>query len=148
VAGNFFDDILSARGRTNRARYWLISLSALVIYFIGLGLLVHAGEMPVAMIAVVILVMIAALTLSLLAAIRRLHDRDKSGYWIWLLIITPAILNAVGNIATRNLEGGKTLATVLWVPSVILSLWAFAELGCQRGTDGPNRYGPDPLQQG
>jgi len=148
MAGNFFDDILSARGRTNRARYWLIALIAAAIYFTGLGMVLKAREAPAAAIAAVVLVMIAALAISLLAAIRRLHDRDKSGFWIWLLIIAPAVLNAIGNIAARHMEGGKTLATVLWVPSLVLSAWAFVELGCQRGTIGPNSYGPDPLQQG
>jgi uncharacterized membrane protein YhaH (DUF805 family) len=31
------------------------------------------------------------------------------------------------------------------VASAIL-IWAFVELACLRGTIGPNRYGPDPLE--
>jgi uncharacterized membrane protein YhaH (DUF805 family) len=27
-------------------------------------------------------------------------------------------------------------------------LWAVLELGCLRGTEGPNAYGPDPLPSG
>jgi len=34
---------------------------------------------------------------------------------------------------------------VLHVISFAISVWAFVELGCLRGTVGPNRYGPDPL---
>jgi uncharacterized membrane protein YhaH (DUF805 family) len=29
--------------------------------------------------------------------------------------------------------------------SLAISIWAFVELGCLRGTAGPNKYGPDPL---
>jgi uncharacterized membrane protein YhaH (DUF805 family) len=29
-----------------------------------------------------------------------------------------------------------------------ISIWGFVELGCLRGTDGPNTYGPDPLEAG
>ena len=28
---------------------------------------------------------------------------------------------------------------------IIVGLWFFVELGCLRGTVGPNQYGPDPL---
>jgi uncharacterized membrane protein YhaH (DUF805 family) len=27
----------------------------------------------------------------------------------------------------------------------VLGIWGFVELGCLRGTAGPNRFGPDPL---
>jgi uncharacterized membrane protein YhaH (DUF805 family) len=29
--------------------------------------------------------------------------------------------------------------------SFAITVWAFVELGCLRGTVGPNRFGPDPL---
>jgi uncharacterized membrane protein YhaH (DUF805 family) len=48
-------------------------------------------------------------------SIRRLHDRDKSG-WLFLLILIP------------------------FVGAIILLIWY-----CMRGTIGPNRFGPDPL---
>jgi uncharacterized membrane protein YhaH (DUF805 family) len=31
--------------------------------------------------------------------------------------------------------------------SLALMIWGFVELGCLRGTVGPNRFGPDPLQR-
>ena len=53
---------------------------------------------------------------SLAVAIKRYHDRDKSGWWI----------------------------LILFVPIIGL-IWYVVELGFLRGTPGPNRYGPDPL---
>lgn len=47
---------------------------------------------------------------------KRWHDRDKSGWWS-LIGLIPII-------------GG---------------LWMLIELGFLRGTDGPNRFGPDPI---
>lgn len=47
--------------------------------------------------------------------IKRFHDRNKSGWWIFLHFI-PAI-------------GG---------------IWALIELGFLKGTPGPNRFGADP----
>jgi uncharacterized membrane protein YhaH (DUF805 family) len=34
---------------------------------------------------------------------------------------------------------------ILHLISFGITVWAFVELGCLRGTMGPNRYGPDPL---
>jgi uncharacterized membrane protein YhaH (DUF805 family) len=31
------------------------------------------------------------------------------------------------------------------VAIAVLTLWMVIELGCLRGTDGPNEYGDDPL---
>ena len=47
---------------------------------------------------------------------KRWHDRDKSGWWS-LIGLVPLI-------------GG---------------IWMIVELGFLRGTEGPNRFGPDPL---
>jgi len=50
-------------------------------------------------------------------AIRRLHDLDRSGWW-FLLVFIPVI------------------------GAIILIIWA-----CTKGTDGPNRFGPDRLAE-
>ena len=34
----------------------------------------------------------------------------------------------------------------LGLAAFAVGVWAFVELGCLRGTIGPNRYGPDPLE--
>jgi uncharacterized membrane protein YhaH (DUF805 family) len=54
--------------------------------------------------------------ISLAIAVKRYHDRDKSGWWV-LIIFLP----------------------------VIGALWYLIECGFLRGTDGNNDYGPDPL---
>ncbi|MDH3910563.1 MAG: DUF805 domain-containing protein [Rhodospirillales bacterium] len=50
------------------------------------------------------------------AGAKRLHDRDQSG-WFQLIYLVPIV----------NL------------------IWWFIFLGCLKGTDGANRFGPDPL---
>lgn len=47
---------------------------------------------------------------------KRCHDRNKSGWWMLLLMIP-----------------------------LFGFLWYLIECGCLKGTDGDNRYGPDPL---
>lgn len=48
---------------------------------------------------------------------KRWHDRDRSGWWV--------LINAI---------------------PVAGSLWTIVQCGLLRGTTGPNRFGPDPLQ--
>ena len=50
-------------------------------------------------------------------SVKRWHDRDKSGWWVLL----------------------NLLPVIGW-------LWALIDNGFLAGTDGPNRFGPSPLQ--
>ena len=49
-------------------------------------------------------------------AVKRWHDRDKSGWWV----------------------------LIEWIP-IIGSFWEIIECGFLKGTDGPNRFGLNPL---
>jgi uncharacterized membrane protein YhaH (DUF805 family) len=59
---------------------------------------------------------LASIYFSLAIYAKRWHDRGKSGWWS-LIILIP----------------------------IVGAIWILVELGCMRGTDGPNQYGPDPL---
>jgi len=63
-----------------------------------------------------LLVWLVTLIPSFAGAAKRCHDRDHSG-WFQLIILIP----------------------------LVGAIWLFIELGCLRGTFGPNRFGPDPL---
>jgi uncharacterized membrane protein YhaH (DUF805 family) len=78
----------------------------------------------------------------LAVGIKRLHDRDKSGWWILLFYFGPQVLNG---LATAAGENEQILSLLLSTAGFALTIWAFVELGCLRGTLGPNRFGPDPL---
>ena len=55
-----------------------------------------------------------------------------------LFYAVPGILSAVA-------DQMEDLTLVLHLVSFAITVWAFVELGCLRGTVGPNHYGPDPL---
>ena len=57
--------------------------------------------------------------------VKRLHDRDKSAWWILLWMAISVI-------------GG---AVTFGIASIAVAIWSFVELGCLAGTPGPNRYG-------
>jgi uncharacterized membrane protein YhaH (DUF805 family) len=78
--------------------------------------------------------------------IKRLQDRNRPA-WFAALILVPLILQGITNII--GITGGPTNQGMLdylfgaWI--LIVAVWFFVELGCLRGTVGPNQYGPDPL---
>ena len=65
---------------------------------------------------VALLVLIVAFWISLAIAVKRWHDRGKSGWWV-LIALVPVI-------------GG---------------FWYIIECGFLKGTTGANAYGADPL---
>ena len=75
---------------------------------------------------------VALMWSSLSISVRRLHDRDKSGWWILMFGVLPGVLGVL-----------PVVGALLSLP---FSIWAFVELGCLRGAQGPNKYGENPLQ--
>jgi len=155
----------SFRGRINRAKYWLVLLILIIAEIIlrGIHFLVEQGwdvvteqapEDSIAGLVTLVIVSLVVLAISLTlfvaglaAAIKRLHDRDKSAWWLLVFYLLPGVLAVTG--------AGVSWATESWVALGLLgaaafgiSIWAFIELGCLRGTQGVNRYGPDPLANG
>jgi uncharacterized membrane protein YhaH (DUF805 family) len=75
---------------------------------------------------------------------KRLHDRDKSAWWLLPFYVAPAVLIGFGlDLSMNPFEASVETASVFG--AFALAIWAFVELGCLRGTAGTNRYGPDPL---
>jgi uncharacterized membrane protein YhaH (DUF805 family) len=144
--------LFSFNGRINRAKYWLAVLIYLVVWtaFIALCLMWLGGTsidnlFSVAGAVLLIwligfILLIAGIWSGLAVGVKRLHDRDKSGWWILLFWLGPSILGG-WQTATPDLGGGFIFSLV----GLAIWIWAFVELGCLPGTSGPNQYGPDPL---
>jgi uncharacterized membrane protein YhaH (DUF805 family) len=141
--------LFSFTGRLNRARYWAVSILSSVV-FCTLVLLAIAGRTDMMAILdrsdiAAIPVVLVALFLVLLVwigwavAAKRLHDRDKSAWWLLLFYFAPPLLQARGH-------GTGSAALALDLVGVGIGIWALVELGFLRGTTGPNSYGPDPLR--
>ena len=80
--------------------------------------------------------------MSLALVFRRLHDRNKSGWWILPFYLAPVTLALA---ARAMLDKGANLAGGLAaLAELALWLWAFVEVGLLSGTRGKNRFGPDP----
>lgn len=122
--------LFSFEGRVNRAKFWLVNIGLAVVQAIVFGLAGGASLMsedPANMTmpslglssVVCLLVFIAIFWAGLAIAVKRWHDRNKSGWWV-LIAFVPVI-------------GG---------------LWYLIECGFLPGTTGANSYGADPLAAG
>jgi uncharacterized membrane protein YhaH (DUF805 family) len=87
-------------------------------------------------------IFVGAIRLLAATTVKRLHDHNKSGWWIVPFFIAPILLGKVGDWL-----GDSYPADFLMLVMIALSLWGFVEMPCLRGTTGPNRFGPDPLPQ-
>jgi uncharacterized membrane protein YhaH (DUF805 family) len=73
-------------------------------------------------------------------SIKRLHDRDKSGWWMVPFFAVPNLCNHYSDLLPDS--------WFMLIPGVIafvLMIWGFVELYFLRGSRKTNRFGPNPL---
>lgn len=145
---HFLSQLFTYTGRSNRAKYWLALLLLLGINLLTAGLTFASPELFTGPLMVVpIGLWLLAAVIGVLASIRRLHDRDKSGHWLWFFILVPTLLNVIGNMLMASGDPTMAIGAIVFAIAAIgISIWALIEMGFLRGTPGANRYGPDPLQ--
>jgi uncharacterized membrane protein YhaH (DUF805 family) len=138
--------LLSFSGRLNRKPYWLINLILVATVFVILVLVAMLGgsaalaefsAFGAALLSFVVALFPAWIVLA--TGVKRLHDRNKSAWWLLLFYLLPGVLQGIG-------ETAGDLGIVLMIAGIAISIWALVEVGFLRGTVGPNRYGPDPLE--
>jgi uncharacterized membrane protein YhaH (DUF805 family) len=100
-------------GRAARSEFWYWTLFAFLVAAVS-GILDFAlfpsmGTGPLNAVTSLLLFLPG-----LAVSVRRLHDLDRTGWWI--------------------------LLTLTIIGLIVLLIW-----DCTKGTDGPNRFGPDPL---
>jgi len=108
--------LFSFEGRLCRSDYWLKGFLPLLPIGIFNNVLAYGVAEDWAR-ALSMLIALLSLWPGLALIVKRLHDRDKSG-WFALIMLIPI----VGSII------------------LVVGVWFM------KGTDGPNRFGPDPLQ--
>ncbi|WP_445218556.1 DUF805 domain-containing protein [Bradyrhizobium sp. Pa8] len=82
------------------------------------------------------------LWISLATAIKRLHDRDRRGWWIIPFAFIPNLLFHFSDL----LPDAGWFVPFDWAIHA-LWLWGLVEMFIVPGTSGDNRFGPDPLAQ-
>jgi len=162
---HWLDILFRFKGRLNRQPFWLALLflylapGIVVLLFyllaIPLGLLdegdaksVGATIWATIFLALVVIYGLFFLLWILAIVVKRLHDRDKSGWWILVYLLGSGLfrLGAMVELFASGSEGTPSgLGIALILISICVVLWFFIEVGFLRGTQGPNRFGADPL---
>ncbi len=141
-------------GRSRRMEYWMFTLFlillwivffALAMAIIGSALLSGGGiRSMMAMGGGILVVMVLGLVIwlgllipSLAVGVRRLHDTERSGWWLGGLILLD-----IANGVVRG-AGGGALSMVIGLAVLVLALVVLVFM-CLDGTKGPNKYGSDP----
>lgn len=131
-------------GRAPRAEYWWFYLFYMVFVLV-LQLLTSIspifGLLGIAMLALVIPM--------LAVGVRRLHDIDRTGWWLLAPIVpygfgvammsTAFFTNPEGAAASGGLGAGMIFFGIGFILALVIFVFTLLP-----GTRGENRYGPDP----
>ena len=126
-------------GRSRRKEYW-----SYVLLLIVVGVVIGIVERALGLTGMVgpygplsLLFGLVTLVPSLAVGVRRLHDTDRSGWWL-LIGYGPMLLSLC-----LTLIGSLSLVMILSLIALVgfIVLLVFMVL---EGTKGPNQYGPDP----
>ena len=144
---NLVDLFLSTDGRINRLRFWIGTLILVAISTAAtmLNLAIIGVSQTAVMLSVLVAFALAYPSYALMA--KRFQDRDRPGPLALLGIVPVFIVNLLYTFRVLDPIDPTALSRILDVILVVIGLWLLVELGCLKGTQGPNRYGPDPLGQ-
>ena len=127
-------------GRISRQPFW-IALAAFLVIDVASTLTIEQDRLSAVLDLVLTYPQFAVCA-------KRGHDRNTASWVVGLFFALGVVLDLMilgGWIAKTNLSNPTPLVYALLVPLGILGLALIVDLGFRRGTVGPNRYGPDPL---
>jgi uncharacterized membrane protein YhaH (DUF805 family) len=146
-------------GRAPRAEYWWFTLAVVVASFVisiiegivGLNGMIWGTYGPLTL-----LLWLATLVPSIAVGVRRLHDTNRSGWWL-LLPLVPYCLGFIfgGAALMRAAESGSSsgmmasagVAGIFMIIGAICALVLLVFMVLP-STPGDNRYGPNPYGEG
>ena len=144
-------------GRAPRAEFWWWFLAVIILSvvariidnIIGMKMVGEYGPLS-------LIVTAALLVPNIAVGVRRLHDTNRTGWWI-LAPVGPYCLAfvlggaaMVGGAATGNAAGmmaGAGIAGILMIIGAVCALLLLV-FYCLPGTPGDNKYGPNPYGAG
>ncbi|WP_205480770.1 DUF805 domain-containing protein [Sphingomonas arenae] len=132
-------------GRSPRAEYWWFYLGYIVLSVL-LNIITNISAILGMVLSLASLVLIIPF---IAVGVRRLHDIDRTGWWLLAPVVPYALGFAmIGTAVFTNPEGiaasgGFGVGMIFFGIGLILALVVFV-FTLLPGTKGSNRYGPDP----
>ena len=134
-------------GRAPRAEYWWFALAVIVCYVIVniVESLLGINQMVLGLYGpLMVLLWLGTLLPQIAVSVRRLHDTNRSGWWLLVVVIPYAILGfTMGQAAASGGTSGLATAGIFGLIALVgaIVLLVFLVLP---GNKGDNRFGPDP----
>ncbi|WP_298959781.1 DUF805 domain-containing protein [uncultured Methylobacterium sp.] len=141
-SGSLWRVLLSPHGRMARREFqrWSLGYAAAAVGLVCLAVVFARLEWrPAAFASAGLLPLL--LIPATIQMIRRLHDLDRTGWWI---VLSDALWIAEYPASRLAGEAGAAGAAILSLVGLGLSLWLMVLMFGRRGTPGPNRFGPAP----
>ena len=132
-------------GRAPRAEYWWFYLGMIVAYFVAMIIDSLVGVSLFGPYGVVTTLLgLALLVPGLAATVRRLHDTNRSGWWVLIVAVPYLIMGIMMGMSAAS--GDMTGLASAGIVGLIALVGAIAMLVFMilPGTKGDNRFGPDP----
>jgi uncharacterized membrane protein YhaH (DUF805 family) len=161
---NLTELLFSFKGRIRRLHWWIAALAVGVVSGVLTSILELAAKAsgsaivdpetyaiePTGLFGIALLAVGLANTwITFALCVKRLHDRDRTGWWlVWqsLVLILAVIVTVVAiALPKEQAPAWYVIAGIAGIVALGISIWLFVEIGFLRGTQGPNRFGPDPL---
>jgi len=143
-----FEKYVNFTGRARRAEYWWFYLFSVLVR-IGTSILDAAATQGGRFAPFSTLGSLALLLPWLAVWTRRMHDTNRSGFWVLgfcmgLLVLGISLGVGLAMQEDTHSDGSVVLIGLSSVGLLGVLVWSIVML-CLEGTRGPNRYGPDPL---
>lgn len=165
---NWKDLFLSMEGRTTRMPYWIACFIIIVaeafiyvpvsmVFGVSFSELWSINPEPLSpnVVFVDLIVLLVVLYPTLAITIKRLHDRNRTGWWAGLIVASLFLFYLFELMGISSFPEDESvpllpqqIAYLCFLGGfLLLALWLLTETLFLSGTPGTNRYGPDPLQR-
>lgn len=152
-------------GRSRRMEFWMWVLLQIIVYFVfwilmfavggsaimsGDPTALAAGTGGIMIIGLLYLVYaLAALIPNIAVSVRRLHDTNRTGWWILAPLVPYVVMFlAMGMVASSpDMAGVAGILVMVSGIAVLVLAVVLLVFYLLEGTKGPNKYGPDPKGQ-
>lgn len=146
-SGDLSNLFFSLDGRIGRARFWLGTTILALVSFAATYAIIALVGLSQAAIAFSAAVAFALAYPSYAVMAKRFQDRGKPGPLALVGLVPVFAVNLLYTFGIFDSLDPSPVAQACDIVILLIFLWFLVELGFLKGTQGPNRYGPDPLGQ-
>jgi uncharacterized membrane protein YhaH (DUF805 family) len=141
--------LFSVAGRIPRYQWWIGSLcifayvvvsSVIEVAIFGLG----SRPDSVGLIEILMFDLVW-LYASYCIAAKRFQDRGKPAFYAQIAVAVWLVKSILDLIGATHQPTYNSIDYSFSLVFIAIFVWFIVELGCLRGTVGPNEYGPDPV---